>query len=188
MAVRAELSTPSSPMVTSPQEQTILKENKQNTKQTNRTNKQTTKSVQDPLHNLHNCFWKCFKKLKLPIFIAICHMSIGLELRLKFFCRRVEYRETSIVYLLIQTIEVIEDQSINKNRWTVQNCNYYLRETNWNEGGGDLSILLNMFFPKKVINFAKFIEISYNNIVFYFTFWYLLERATFRTISAVVQK
>ena len=145
MAVRTELSTPSSPIVTSPQEQTILKENKQNTKQTNRTNKLTTMSVQDPLHNLHNCFWKCFKKLKLPIFIAICHMSIGLELRLKFFCRRVEYRETSIVYLLIQTIKVIEDQSINKNKWTVQNCNYCLYEkwVKWGGGGGGvyLSIL-----------------------------------------------
>ena len=185
MAVRTELSIPSSPIVTSPQEQTILKENKQNTKQTNRTNKLTTMSVQDPLHNLHNCFWKCLKKLKLPIFIAICHMSIGLELRLKFFCRRVEYRETSIVYLLIQTIEVIEDQSINKNRWTVQNCNYCLCEKwlKWGGGGG-----FSLFFPKKVINFAQFIEISYSNIVFYFTFWYLLEKATFRTISAVVQK
>lgn len=83
-------------------------------------------------------------------------MSIGLELRLKHSSAE----EWNTGYLLIQTIEVIEDQSINKNRWTVQIVIIVSAKNDLNEGGGYLSILLNMFFPKKVINFAQFIEIS----------------------------
>ena len=107
-----KLSTPSSPMATFPQEQNILKENKQNKKQTTeQINKQ--QRVFKTLYTIYTIVSEnVFKKLKLPIFIAICHMSIGLELRLKHSSAE----EWNTGYLLIQTIEVIEDQSINKNR------------------------------------------------------------------------